>query len=83
MYVNYSLQSQVLVATLPMESAACSSSPRPGANFTLAPHHYRRASASLRPSSFVGCKHDYHGRCARDTPRSRDYTLQEEGPRMV
>jgi hypothetical protein len=59
------------------------SSPRPGTNFTLAPHHHRRASASLRLSSFVGREHHYHGRCSRDTRRSGDYTLQEEGPRRV
>ena len=57
-------------------------SPHPGTNFTLAPHHHRCASASLRPSSFVGREHYYHGRCARDTRRSGDDTLQE-GPRRV
>jgi hypothetical protein len=65
-----------------METAVYSSS-RPGTNFALASHHHHRASASFRSSSFVRREHDYHGRCARDTRRSGDYTLQEEGPRRV
>ena len=57
-----------------METAVYSS-PRPGTNLALAPHHHRRASASLRPSSFVGHEHDYHGRCACDMRCSGDFTL--------